>query len=145
MAVEISNFPDDDNGGPISSINVTPFVDISLVLLIIFMVTAPMIMKDVIGIRLPRAASGDGRKVTTLSVAITRNGNVLLNGKPAAQAEISVEVRRALSQNPDTQAVISADRDARHGDVIRVIDWIKTAGLSRFAIQIEREPNAPPH
>jgi biopolymer transport protein ExbD len=130
---------DDEGDPPISSINITPFVDVVLVLLVIFMVTAPMILKDVIGIRLPKASSGDGRKVTTLSVAVTKSGGILLNGVPASGREIEDEVKRILRSNPDAQAVISADREALHGDVVRAIDRVKSSGLARFAVQIERE------
>jgi biopolymer transport protein ExbD len=143
MAVDLNQSGDDEGAGPIAAINVTPFVDVVLVLLVIFMVTAPLIMKDVIGIRLPRAAAGDGRKVTTLGVAINRNGTVLLNGTIVGRQEVAAEVKRAMAGNPEVQAVISADRETRHGDVVRAIDWIRSAGLSRFAVQIERETNAP--
>jgi biopolymer transport protein ExbD len=67
---------------------------------------------------------------------------VLLNGSLASRADVENAVKRAIRENPDTQAVISADRETLHGDVVRVIDWIKTAGLERFAVQIEREADA---
>lgn len=124
---------------PISEINVTPFVDVVLVLLVIFMVTAPLIMKDVMNISLPKAASSDEKKVHTLSFAITSNGNVLINGDLGGRTEVDRAVRAGLAKDPNTQAIISADRKALHGDVVRVIDWIKQSGLSRFAIQIERD------
>jgi biopolymer transport protein ExbD len=124
---------------PIANINVTPFVDVVLVLLVIFMVTAPLMMKDVINVRLPRAATADGRKLVTLSLAVTKNGSILVNGKIASREELVAEVKQALAKNPDTQAIISADKETFHGDVVKAIDWVKSAGLSRFAIQIERE------
>jgi biopolymer transport protein ExbD len=134
--------PDNDEIAPISDINVTPFVDVVLVLLVIFIVTAQIMDRDVIGIRLPKAASGEGRRIATLSVAVTRNGNLLVNGQLAGRGELEAEVKRALASTPEAQAIISADRETAHGDVVRAIDWIRTAGLTRFAVQIERETDA---
>jgi biopolymer transport protein TolR len=129
----------DDDSGLISSINVTPFVDVVLVLLVIFMVTAPLLMQDSIGIRLPKAASSEKTVSSKIGVAVTRQGQILLNGELASADAVSARVRRALQTDPDTQALISADGDARHADVVRAIDLIKSAGMNRFAIQIERQ------
>jgi biopolymer transport protein ExbD len=60
---------------------VTPFVDVVLVLLVIFMVTAPMLMKDVIGIHLPKSTSSDQKALQSLGVAVTKQGQILLNGE----------------------------------------------------------------
>ena len=136
MASEIPS-PEDDFG-PIASINVTPFVDVALVLLVIFMVTAPLILKDALNIKLPKATSIDSKSSQSLGIAVTKLGQILLNGQPAEPDALAQAVRDAVKANPNAQAVISADTDARHGDVVRAIDIIKTAGLSNFAIQIER-------
>ncbi len=133
-----SSNPDDDNG-PISSINVTPFVDVVLVLLVIFMVTAPLLMQDSIGIHPPKAASSDRKLTSKMGVAVTRQGQILLNGVLASPEAVTVRVREAMEKDPETQALISADGDARHADVVRAIDLIKSAGMSRFAIQIEKQ------
>jgi biopolymer transport protein TolR len=138
MAADFSSNTDDDNG-PISSINVTPFVDVVLVLLVIFMVTAPLLMQDSIGIHLPKAASSDRKLNSKMGVAVTRQGQILLNGVLASPEMITARVAEALAKDPETQALISADGDARHADVVRAIDLIKSAGMSRFAIQIEKQ------
>lgn len=128
-----------DEGGPISDINVTPFVDVVLVLLVIFMVTAPTLMKDSFGINLPKATSADETaKPSTLGVAVTRAGQILLNGNPVTEEALQAEVKRVLGVDPQAQAIISADQDARHADVVRAIDQVKTAGIIKFALQIER-------
>jgi len=139
MASEPLSSNSDDNGEPISSINVTPFVDVVLVLLVIFMVTAPLLMQDSFGINLPKASSSDKKLASKLGVAITRQGQILLNGELASPELLSSRVRQALAADPETQALISADTDARHGDVVRAIDLIKTAGMTHFAIQIDRQ------
>ena len=137
MAGDISSGSGEEMG-PISAINVTPFVDVVLVLLVIFMVTAPALMKDAIGLHLPKAASADAKAINPLGIAITKQGQILINGQLADPSNVTTQVRAALQANPDVQALISADMDARHGDVVRAIDLVKSAGLTHFAIQIER-------
>ena len=134
-----ANLPSSTEDDPlISEINVTPFVDVVLVLLVIFIVTAPAMVKDTLGIRLPKAISVDGSALDTLGVAVTRQGQILLNGTIATEEALTTAVKAALAKNPNAQAIIAADGDARHADVVRAIDLVKTAGMNRFALQIER-------
>lgn len=120
----------------ISAINITPFVDVVLVLLVVFMVTAPLLMKDILEIRLPQASHGDGQAIQTLGVAVNREGQILINGVPSDENGLLEVAREALSQNPEAQAIISADESVIYGRVVRVIDLLKGAGLNRFAVQI---------
>lgn len=136
MAADLS---ESEAGAPISAINVTPFVDVVLVLLVIFMITAPTLMKDVIGITLPKAANSDTKAPESLGVAVTRQGQFLLNGTPVSPDALKEEVKKELAKNPQIQAIISADKEAQHGDVVRAIDLIKNAGLQRFAFQIQKQ------
>ena len=139
MASDPLSSNSDDDSGPIAAINVTPFVDVVLVLLVIFMVTAPLLMQDSLGINLPKASSSDKQIASKLGVAVTRQGQILLNGELASAELLTSKVRQALAADPETQALISADGDARHADVVRAIDLIKTAGMTHFAIQIDRQ------
>lgn len=133
---------DDDewgSGQPMSDINVTPFVDVVLVLLVIFMISAPIIMKESMNINLPKSGSGDGKISQTLGVVVTKSGQILLNGKMATESTIRTAVQAAIKEDPDTRAIISADQDARHGDVVRAIDLIKSSGMEKFAVEIKRD------
>jgi len=103
------------------------------------MVTAPLLMQDSFGIHLPKASSSDKQLSTKLGVAVTRQGQILLNGELASPETITARVRQALQADAGTQALISADGDARHADVVRAIDLIKSAGITKFAIQIDRQ------
>ncbi len=138
MAGSVGNDSLDDDS-PISEINVTPFVDVVLVLLVIFMVTAPTLMKDAIAVKLPKSTTSDTKVLQTLGLAVNRDGVILLNGIPATEEMIRAEAKKILSQSPEATAVIGADEEARHGDVVRAIDWVKAAGIERFALQIERK------
>jgi biopolymer transport protein ExbD len=124
---------------PIADINIVPFVDVILVVLIIFMVTTPFIMKPSININLPKAASGEDTSPSKLSLTISPDGTTLLNGKPASDQKISEFSASSLKANPEVQAIISADKDVPHGRVITVIDLVKTAGIKKFAITIDKK------
>jgi len=131
------------NGGDdelISGINITPLVDIVLVLLIIFMVTATYIVRDAIEVDLPRAAHGGEATGTTLAVVLTREGTIYLDGVKRTEAELAARTREVVAKDRDARAIISADKGALHGAVVRVIDVVKGEGVSRFAINIEKEP-----
>ncbi len=123
----------------ISEINVTPFVDVVLVLLVIFMVTAPMLVREQMNVNLPKASSGEKSAAKSVSIVIDKSGTVLLMEKPVAMESLGEEIKKLLAESPDAQAVISADEESRHGDVVKVMDILKGAGLSRFAIQIDRK------
>jgi biopolymer transport protein ExbD len=127
------------SGTLMSAINVTPFVDVVLVLLVIFMVTAPIIAKDMLTVHLPKTESGDGKGLSTLGVSVNIQGQILLNGTPVSEDGLRAEVQRVLKSDKDAQAIIAADIETHYGNVVRVIDIIKAAGLSRFAIQVERK------
>lgn len=134
-----SAFSDDDSQS-LSEINVVPLVDIILVVLIIFMVTAPMIMKPSINVNLPKAASGDQTPATGLSITLTTDGRILLNGVASDAETIKSTAQSELVKNPEVQAVIAADRDVPHGQVVSMIDLVKQIGVKKFAISIEKAP-----
>ena len=138
MAMKIGGSSDDELG-TISEINITPFVDVVLVLLVIFMVTAPLLVREQMSVNLPKAQSGEKSASESLSIVVDKEGKVTLAGKPVLIGDIVNEVKTYLMTNPNAQAVISADKESKHGDVVTVIDEIKKAGLNRFAIQIQRD------
>jgi biopolymer transport protein ExbD len=128
---------DDDNGRMIVDINVTPLVDITLVLLIIFMVTASYIVSPAIKVDLPKAASGSDQTKTTLAITIAKDDSVFLNGERSSDQKIVDYIHGELPKNPDLQAIIAADKVVSHGDVIHVIDLVKRSGVHRFALNVD--------
>jgi biopolymer transport protein TolR len=127
------------NDDAITGINVTPLVDIVLVLLIIFMVTASYIVKESIDVDLPRAASGGETVGPTLSFAIDRAGTLYLDGRPVTRQAARAAVHEALRKSPEARALIGADRMVAHGEVVSLIDLVKGEGLTRFAIQVAHD------
>jgi biopolymer transport protein TolR len=126
----------------ISGINVTPLVDVMLVLLIIFMVTATYIVKETIEVDLPKAASGGETIGTTLTFVLDKDGTLYVDGEPTSFEVARRQVRDAVKQDKDARAIISADKALSHGQVVEVIDLVKTEGLVKFAINIEKDVRA---
>ena len=137
MAGSSGAFEDDDSGRMITDINVTPLVDIVLVLLIIFMVTTTYIVNPTIKIDLPKAASGSEQTRTTLALTLTREGALYLNGEKSDDGGVQRFIAGELPKNPELQAIIAADKVVPHGTVVRMIDLVKRAGIRRFAINVE--------
>ena len=123
---------------PIAEINTVPFVDIILVVLIIFMVTTPIIMKPSININLPEAATGEETTPSKFSLTLTAKGDLLLNGEPSTIELIKLQAQEMSATNPMAQAIISADKDVSHGRVVSIIDAVKIGGIKKFAITIEK-------
>jgi biopolymer transport protein TolR len=131
-----------DEDDAITGINVTPLVDITLVLLIIFMVTATYIVKQTIEVELPRAAHGGETVNKTFALVVTKEGKVYLNGVESDDAGLKAAVQQARAKGEEVQAIVGADRNATHGSVTHLLDVLKGAGVTKFAIQIEAEQPA---
>jgi len=143
-----ADFGGDDEGRIIADINVTPLVDITLVLLIIFMVTTTYIVNPSIKIDLPKAASGTEQPKTTLALTLTKDPALYLNGEKTDEPHVVQFIKDNLPANPDLQAIVAADRVVSHGDVVHLIDLVKRAGVKKFAINVDPNagsvPAAPP-
>jgi biopolymer transport protein ExbD len=127
---------DDDNEEIISEINMTPFVDIVLVVLIVFIVTATYIVAQSIPVDLPEAATGED-VVTTMAVAVTSDGQMFVDGRESSDADLTERIGSARNTESDIRVVIAADKSVSHGRVVHIIDLVRRLGVSRFAINIE--------
>ena len=127
---------DDDDG--INEINVTPLVDIMLVLLVIFMVASVYIVKESIELELPKAASATDTPETTLSIVMDKDRKLYLNGDAIEEGALATFVEGQAKKDPNTQAMIGADHRVFHGDVIRLIDLVRSNGLEKFALNVKR-------
>lgn len=133
----------EENDGMIEGINVTPLVDITLVLLIVFMVTANYISHQSITVDLPQAATGSATPPGNLNIVLKKTGRMMLNGASTTRQEIQAFIKNRPDKD-SIQAVISADEGARHGDVIAIIDFIRLQGVESFAISVETDIIAIP-
>ena len=125
--------------GGIVGINVTPMVDVVLVLLIIMMVSATYIASAAIKVELPKSASSDDNVPAVTRVTIMKDGKLLFNDKPCDETELVAGLKAAHDENGDMSLVISADGSALHGQVVHVIDLAKRESITKFAINIARD------
>ena len=135
MASASSN---DDEG--INGINVTPLVDVTLVLLIIFMVTAKLIAGKGLPLDLPKAATA-GTTQTMLTLSIDAQGKVMANGQPVDDTALRAQTRRALHDNPELRTVIAASSAASHGSVMHVVDTVRDVGAVKIAFAADKIPS----
>jgi biopolymer transport protein ExbD len=142
MAAATHSYTDEEEGsGLIADINVTPLVDITLVLLIIMMVAAPIIANNPsIKVELPKAQSGDETQKTTLAFTLTKpeggqaGYQLFLNGEKMDEGRVKRVVTDSVQKNRDIQAVIAADKGISYGDVMHIVDLVKTLGVHKFAM-----------
>ena len=139
----------DDDEGMISGINVTPLVDITLVLLIIFMVTATYIVKASIDVDLPRAANG-GEQVGEMTTVVVKQKDDVADKRGVACDQLAVNgtftdepglkkaLQQALAKDKDAKVMISADQACTHGEFVHLVDVVKGEGITKFAINIEK-------
>jgi len=130
--------------GLITDINVTPLVDIMLVLLIIFMLTAHLIARQAIEVQLPKASQSSTANPTTLAITLSREGRMYLNGAQITPEALRAAVQSAVAKDPKTQAIIAGDKNVSHGRVVWVLDVLKSLGVTSFAIQIDPAGMTPP-
>jgi biopolymer transport protein ExbD len=122
----------------ITGINVTPLVDITLVLLVILMVTASYVASRAIPMELPKGATGESTP-TTLAVSIDKEGKTYLDAEPIAEDALRLRIRKAHAADPETRAVIAADGRVPHANVVRVIDLLRREEVTKFAINVDPE------
>src|SRR5690606_8250364 len=129
-----------DDETPITDINVTPLVDVVLVLLIILMVTATAIVKQKdIPVELPEAETGDAKQQeqpTTLAVSIDQEGQIYLDAEKITLEGLRTKARESREKDPETRAILNADARIPHGQVVKVIDILRQANVIKFAINV---------
>ena len=124
--------------GMIADINVTPLVDVVLVLLVVFMVTAELLnTTQAIRVELPKASSSTPIQPTKpLKITVTAKGTYLVDGVKTAPEALVKKVReRVKLTGPKTEVVVAADKSSRHELFVELLDLLRAEGISRFAIQ----------
>lgn len=125
----------------ITGINVTPFVDVMLVLLVIFMVTATYIVNQSITVQLPKAATGADSTQKNVAFVVDEQSRIFVDGQPVEWNGLDAVIKnKKLESDKGVQALISADEKTPHGSVVRLIDAIRKNGITDFAINVESVP-----
>jgi biopolymer transport protein ExbD len=128
-------------GEQMASPNVIPMADIMLVLLIIFMVITPMLQKgvsvDMANVNNPRDMK-DADKDDAIIVAVTRDGNLFLGNTAIKKEEITDQVRDRISARLDKTVYVKSDARAKYGDVVAVVDEIRSAGVDQLGLLTEK-------
>ena len=134
----------DDDDGLIAGINVTPLVDVTLVLLIIFMVTARIIVSQGMPMALPKSASGEALQ-TVFAVELTADGKTRIDSEAVSNDEaLTPLAKKAKAKNKDLRAVIRADKKVEHGRVIHVLDLLRRAGIAKIAFAVTPSSEGSP-
>jgi biopolymer transport protein ExbD len=124
------------NDEVMSDINVTPLVDITLVLLIVFIVAARIIVGQTLPMDLPKASSGTEEQVV-FAVELAKDGAIAVNGKKVESPnEVATLARAAHENDPAVRAVINADESVAHGAVVAIMDRTKQAGITKIAFGV---------
>jgi biopolymer transport protein ExbD len=131
---------DQQDEAEITGINITPLVDVMLVLLIVFMVTSTYIVQQSIQVQLPKADTGENTpKLKNLAFVVDKSGAIFLDGKPIKLEDIASRVAAEKQVDPSVQlqALVAADKETPHGFVVGLIDTVRRQGITDLAINVE--------
>ncbi|WCL48680.1 ExbD/TolR family protein [Leptospira sp. GIMC2001] len=126
------------NDEEITGINITPMVDVILVLLVIFMVTANFLQKESININLPKAEQADPNIAESVQVAIMKNGEILHEGKEITGENLFKILNRDSKIKPNMRLTLSADSGLNYGKVTELMGVIRKAGVTRIALSVKK-------
>lgn len=136
MASRLSS--DDDQ--TMNEINIVPLVDIILVVLIIFMVAAPLVMQPKIDIALPKSSSTDiDKSVKPIKITLGKQGELFVDNKVMSLEELKTESARRIALNPDQAALLQADKSVTLEMITDIIDVVKSQGLKKVAFSIQKK------
>jgi biopolymer transport protein ExbD len=120
----------------IAAINVTPLVDVVLVLLVILMVASTYIVAQTLKVHLPKARISDGVAEKPSTVQLMKSGELRWNEQPVSEQQLEGLIKAAVTADSEMSLVVSADKDALHGWVVHIMDLAKVAGVTKFAINV---------
>lgn len=133
-----------DSDEEITGINVTPLVDVVLVLLIIFMVTANFIVRETKEVDLPKAAKSGETVQGIVNVVLDRDGKLYFDGSEVTEDGLKARIVEAVKKEKEPRAIITADQSLSYGKVMKLIDLVQVQGIAKFALNIQKEASAAP-
>ncbi|MBN1596125.1 biopolymer transporter ExbD [candidate division FCPU426 bacterium] len=125
--------------GPITAINVTPLVDVCLVLVIIFMVTAPLFSQPVMKVELPKATTDEGEATENITITIDPDDRIAVNAKEVTMDELKPELKIKLAESAEKYVIIRADNLTNHGVVLKALDLAKELGAKKLVFATEHK------
>ncbi len=128
-----------DADGPITGINITPLVDVVLVVLIIFMATAPMIARRAIRVEVPKVSKSDKSATDALAVALNGKRELTLSGKPTTLDDLKKVLTAATAAKPEQAVTLSADKTLPYGDVAELLDAVRSSGIKKVGLEVRRK------
>lgn len=135
----------EDGGGTISDINVTPLVDVVLVLLIIMMVAAPMLVRSGLGLNLPKSSSGTSAPASEFKFSLKpkpagqAGADLFFNEKPIDEAAAIAMMTAEVKKNPDVQVTVDGDKALYYDQIIHLFDWLRQVGVSKFVLSTDKK------
>lgn len=123
----------------ITKVNVLPLVDVCLVLVIVFMVTAPLMMQPVMEVRLPKAVTVEGEEKENITITIAMNGKIAINEKETTWKRLSAELTERIKRNQDKFVIIRADENASHGEMLKAMRIARDAGAKKLTVATEQK------
>ena len=129
---------DKNEDGSISDINITPMVDVILVLLVIFMVTANFLKKESININLPQVAAADPNIKESKQIAVTKDGKFFLEGKQVTEEALINEMTREAKYRPNMRVTLSADENLSYGSVSKLMGVLRKCGVTKIALSVKK-------
>ena len=125
------------SNGLIAGINITPFTDVVLVLLIIFMIATPLLIRSEIKVNLPRTTNAEAASQKNLVITIDTTGGVYVDGIRVAITDLKASLTSTLAKRPDAPVIIMGDREVRYDLVVRVLEIARSCGVSRLSLAVE--------
>lgn len=122
-----------------AEINITPFTDVVLVLLLIFMIASPFLVTGAFKIKLPEASTAETMNERTLEIFMDSSNKIYMNNKEMNMTDLIFQVQAKMQSNPNQSVVIKADKEVYHGNFIYLLDELKKAGITKFLIGASRK------
>jgi biopolymer transport protein ExbD len=126
----------EDSNEAITQINVVPLVDIMMVLLIIFMLTASFISTPSIPVQVPKAYTSKPTAAASQALVLTAKGDIFFGNKPVTKRQLTQTLENAVALNPELRIVLSADASVPHGQVVELLDLARQAGVMKVALAV---------
>lgn len=126
-----------DNDGPITGINVTPLVDIILVVLIIFMATAPLIHNRAMKVDLPKAAKHEKAATEALQVVYNAQKEITLSGRRVSEEQLGAELKMLAGKTEELRVALRADRNLPYGDIVQLLDVVRGSGVRKIGLEVK--------